>query len=175
MKILYLLRHAKATSAGPAVDDHARPLSRRGRHAAALIAGHIADLAEPPELILASDSVRTRETLHYLAEALKKPAKTLIERELYLASSDRLLARLRRVEDAASVVLLLAHNPGLHELALRLAAAAPRAAERFGTFPTAALVVFAISGTWSSLDAGSVRFRGYVTPGDLSPSDGDDE
>jgi phosphohistidine phosphatase len=173
MKTLHLLRHAKAVSADPAADDHARPLSRRGRDAAALIAGHVAGLAEPPGLILASDSARTRETLHYLVEALRKPAQTSIERGLYLASGDRLLARLRQLDEAASSVLLLGHNPGLHELALRLAAATPRAGERFGTFPTAALAIFAVSGTWSGLDAGSVRFRGYATPGDLSSSDDD--
>jgi phosphohistidine phosphatase len=175
MKTLHLYRHAKSSWADPSGDDHARPLNKRGRRAAAAMAEHIAALAESPALILCSDAARTRETLHHLMTALQRPAEVLVERELYLAPSERLLERLRRVDEGAPSILLLGHNPGLHELALRLAAASPRVAERLGKFPTAALVSFAVSGTWRDLDAGSVRFRDYVTPGELSPSDGDDD
>jgi phosphohistidine phosphatase len=175
MKTLHLLRHAKSSWADPGADDHARPLNKRGRRAAELIAGHVAALPEPPELILASDSARTRETLQAIAEALPRPARVLIERELYLAPCERLLARLRRVDEATASILLIAHNPGLHELALRLAAGQPRAAQRFGKFPTAALASFAVSDPWHDIGDGGARLRDYVTPGDLSPSDGNDD
>jgi phosphohistidine phosphatase len=175
MKTLHLLRHAKSSWADPGADDHARPLNKRGRRAADLMAEHVAALPEPPELILASDAARTRETLQSIAAALARPARVLIERELYLAPCERLLARLGRVEEEVASVLLIAHNPGLHELALRLAATQPHAAQRFGKFPTAALASFAVSGPWRELQAGGARLRDYVTPGDLSPSDGDDD
>jgi phosphohistidine phosphatase len=175
MKSLHLLRHAKSSWADPGADDHVRPLNKRGRRAAELIAAHVAALAEPPGLILASDAARTRETLQPIAEALPRPARVLIERELYLAPCERLLARLRRIEEEAASVLVIAHNPGLHELALRLAAAQPRAAQRIGKFPTAALASFGVSGPWRELGPGDALLRDYVTPGDLSPADGDDD
>ena len=53
----------------------------------------------------------------------------LIEPGLYAASEQRLLERLRAVQDAIESLMLIDHNPGLEQLALRLAA-------RGGSSPT---------------------------------------
>lgn len=48
-------------------------------------------------------------------------ATVLLEDGLYGGSRDELLARMRRVADTVTSVMLIGHNPGLHELALDLA------------------------------------------------------
>ncbi len=45
-------------------------------------------------------------------------AKVKLEEELYAASSKELLARILLVPDSVASVMLIGHNPGLHELAL---------------------------------------------------------
>src|SRR5580704_13431240 len=62
MKRLYLLRHAKAVPAEPALDDHGRELTVRGMHDAAAMARYIHKNGYQPSLLLVSTSARTRQT-----------------------------------------------------------------------------------------------------------------
>ena len=69
-------------------------------------------------------------------------------------------------------MLLIGHNPGLHELALALAAAdSPAyAALAEGKFPTAARASFAIETGWAELGRSRHALRDYVTPKSLRDS-----
>ena len=73
---------------------------------------------------------------------------------LYLASAAQLLEVLRDVAETVRSVMLIGHNPGMHELAQMLAgtqamADAGEAARRLAHgFPTGALAEFAIAGSW---------------------------
>ena len=49
------------------------------------------------------------------------PPRILFEDVLYLAAPAALMRRLRRLEEGCEAVLVIGHNPGLHELALQLA------------------------------------------------------
>ena len=72
-----------------------------------------------------------------------------VERELHGASARELLARLRRLPDDVGSVLVIGHNPGMHELAVELAGSVPELA---GKFPTAALATLAFHGSvWGEL------------------------
>src|SRR5882724_5597277 len=102
---LVLLRHAKSSWADSEVDDHQRPLNVRGRHAARLLAGHFAGQT-PPDLILCSSALRTRQTLESIAAALAHPPRISIEDGLYLASAAALRKRIARIaDDIGSVVV----------------------------------------------------------------------
>ena len=67
------------------------------------------------------DAARTRETLELALAGFAAPPRCLIEDELYLADRSRLILRLQRLCDSDNNVLVIGHNPGLHELALALA------------------------------------------------------
>ena len=115
MKHLILMRHA---SARPGEDDRARPLSPEGLSEAQRMGRALEALSARgfrPERALVSPSRRTRETLAGVRAALATLAAEEDE-ALYLASPGRLLARLQRLPDATSQVLLVGHNPGLAEL-----------------------------------------------------------
>ncbi|MBX6390532.1 MAG: histidine phosphatase family protein [Frankia sp.] len=158
-----LLRHAKSDWAGADTPDHARPLSRDGREACRLVADHVRGRGLRPDLILCSAATRTRETLERIASALPADVPVLTEERLYLASADELLARLREVDDGVPTVLLVGHNPGIHELALGLLPSADR--PKIPTFPTAALAVLDLgSRRWAELGAASARFGEFTTP-----------
>jgi phosphohistidine phosphatase len=141
MKTLLLLRHAKSSWNEPGQDDHDRTLTARGRRAAELVSLYLAQRSDAPSLVLASTARRALETLEPLRHRLGVPFET--DRALYLADPATILARIAQVDDRASGVVVVGHNPGLHELALLLAAhgdSAARARLREG-FPTAALAI----------------------------------
>jgi len=79
-----------------------------------------------------------------------------------------LLATLRGVVETVRTVLLIGHNPGMHELAVALTE--PRGtperllrAVRDG-FPTGALAEFSVTGPWSGLGSDSGRLMRFLTP-----------
>jgi phosphohistidine phosphatase len=120
IKKLTLLRHAKAVPAVPGMDDHARMLNGRGRAAAAQVG--IETAGARPDLVLCSDAARTRETWEILSHTWERLPPVLFEAALYLAESEALLGRLRRIAPEISHAWLIGHNPGLEDLAGRLVA-----------------------------------------------------
>jgi len=88
---------------------------------------------------------------------------------LYLGGPAQLLAVLREVAETVRSVLLIAHNPGLHELAVALAGSAPPAAERRlrAKFPTSALAEFTVSGLWGDVGRRTTSLVRFVTPAEL--------
>jgi phosphohistidine phosphatase len=166
MRLVYLLRHAKS-SWKSALADHERPLAPRGRRAAKAICEHLREQGIEPELVLCSTARRARETLERIEPALGTAA-VRIEPELYGASEDALLDRLRGVPDAVGSVMLIGHNPGLQLLALELAQPAAELRELEAKYPTAALVTLAFPGpSWHMLESGTAEFLGLVRPRDL--------
>jgi phosphohistidine phosphatase len=168
MHMLHLLRHAKSSWKDD-VDDRDRRLNRRGREAARRIARHLPAAVGALDLVLCSSARRTRETLDLvLAEFTSRP-RSLIEDELYEANREKLMARLRRLGEEDRNVLLIGHNPGLHELAVALADThSPRfPALSSGKFPTAARVTFRVPERWSMLGPSRCELVDYVTAASL--------
>lgn len=173
MNMLHLLRHAKS-SASEGIEDHDRPLSRRGRDAARRVGKHFSATIGAFDLVLCSSARRTRETLDLVVTEFSPRPHCRIEGGLYLAGRERLIERLRGLDDRDANVLLIGHNPGLHELALALADKdSPDFAElASGKFPTAAYASFNLSAGWSTLGHSRYQLIAYVTP--KSASRGED-
>jgi phosphohistidine phosphatase len=118
MRQLILLRHAKAVPADEADDDFERALATEGREAAPRVAEALAKAGAKPDAVLVSDSKRTRETWELAKLSFPNaPAKFL--KALYLCPAERLMHEAERA--GAQSVMLVGHNPGLHDLASRLA------------------------------------------------------
>jgi phosphohistidine phosphatase len=168
MHTLYLLRHAKSSWADQTLPDRERPLARRGRRDATRIAKHLARLQIAPELILCSSAERTRETLELLRPALGTASTVSLETELYAASADELLERIRVVPEAVPSVMVIGHNPGLQDLALLLASAGAELRRLEGKFPTAGLATLALANTtWRRLSESDAALAAYVVPKQL--------
>jgi phosphohistidine phosphatase len=166
-KRLHLLRHAKSSWDDPGLADHERPLAPRGRKAAKRMARHLEQAGIRPDLVLCSSSVRTRRTLERLGPAIPRGTPVEVEDALYASSVSTLLERLRRVPPEVEAVLVIAHNPGLHELALRLAGSGPDVGRLAGTFPTGALATLAHEGAWTELRPGDCELVELVFPREL--------
>ena len=168
MHSLYLVRHAKSSWSDPTLPDQERPLARRGRRDAKRIAKHLLRLGIMPELILCSPTQRTRETLELVRPALGTTATVRLEAELYAASAETLLERLRAVPEEVASVMLIGHNPGLHDLALLLASAGTELERLEAKFPTAALATLTLPrATWRRLSQADAVLAAYVVPKQL--------
>jgi phosphohistidine phosphatase len=146
--------------------DRLRPLAPRGRRDAKRVAKHVRRLGRKPELVLCSSATRARETLELLRPAVGA-AKAIFEEELYAASCDELLARIQRVPDGVASVMLIGHNPGVHQLALTLASAGDELDRLEAKFPTAALATLTARQTWSRLAPADATLSAYVVPKQL--------
>jgi phosphohistidine phosphatase len=165
---LYLIRHAKSSWSDPTLPDQERPLARRGRRDAKRIAKHLLRLGIMPELVLCSPTQRTRETLELVRPALGTTATVRLEAELYAASAETLLERLRAVPEEVASVMLIGHNPGLHDLALLLASAGTELERLEAKFPTAALATLTLPrATWRRLSQADAVLAAYVVPKQL--------
>lgn len=173
MHQLLLLRHAKSSWDSPDLADRDRPLNARGRRAAERMRRAMRDLGLEPDVVLVSTARRTRETLELLEPWDETPLREDME-SLYLAPPAVLLQALRGVADTARSVMLVGHNPGLHELAMSLVGSntqpdmhqEPMRGLLRG-FPSGALAEFSISLPWSSLKEGGGRLVRFITPRSL--------
>jgi phosphohistidine phosphatase len=168
LRLLYLLRHAKASGGDPGLEDRDRPLNSRGRRAARFVAEHLRAEGVSPELVLCSASLRTRQTLAAILPALDGEVEARIEDALYSAGAEELLERLRTVPDSTSSVLVIGHNPGLHELALSLAGTGRDLEPLCEDFPSGALATLAVPEPgWAELAEGDAELTGYAVPREL--------
>ena len=130
MKTLCLMRHAEAEK-GP--DDHTRPLTRRGVLQAQKAALWLQNAGVFPEIILSSDSRRTRETAELIAGTVE------LTRDLYLAESDIILSFAEKFLPQHQVVMIVAHNPGIFEAAVILGG---NKAEQLMGMPPATIAIY---------------------------------
>ena len=171
MKTLYLLRHAKSSWDDPSLADRDRPLAPRGRDAATAIGRHLARFAAVPELVLCSPARRNQETWERVLAALGTDSVPAVEtrEELYLGGRETLLRTVCSVPADVNRLLLLGHDPDIHDLALLLAGRGEPGplAELKRKFPTGALAVLGLH-EWSEAGPGAALLKEFVRPRDLS-------
>jgi phosphohistidine phosphatase len=166
MKRLILLRHAKAERSAPSGRDFDRPLSPHGLKEAATAGRVLAAAGLIPDVVLVSAAMRTMQTWEQASPALPD-ARVKVRPDLYNASSDRLHAAVQ-AEHEARTVLVIAHNPGIGDLAYELIASATLADagakdDLEQGFPTAAAAAF-------ELDEARIGCLGvFLPPHDASP------
>lgn len=170
MKILYLLRHAKSSWRDPSQADFDRPLSGRGRRAGKLVANHMESRGLHPAIVLCSAAERTCQTIDLIRPALGEEVRIENRRPLYLAEPSTILAELATLPDDIPSAMVVAHNPGLHDLAVALASSGdPTLLKRLGSkFPTGALVVLTSeAANWKDIRNGGLHLEDFVRPRDL--------
>jgi phosphohistidine phosphatase len=165
---LMLLRHAK--SDWPDVPDPDRPLAKRGRRDAPRIGRWLHDRGYLPDVVVCSIARRTRQTWKLVAPELGTSPSVRFEPRAYDASALTLLYLARELPAQYHAALLIAHNPGLEELAAWLPdqagenSSSPPSGLRF---PTAAVAVLEFEADWPGLAPGQARLIDFVIPADL--------
>ena len=166
MRRLLLLRHAKTERPEPGERDRDRKLTARGRADAPVIGTYLARHGLVPDLVLVSPVTRAEETWALVAPAFTKAPRVAKDERIYNASPETLIGLIRQTRDAHTL-LVVGHNPGLHDLAVRLIASGDvETRERVNEkLPTSGLVVINLPfDDWSRLHANAGRLERFVTP-----------
>ena len=166
---LLLMRHAKSSWRDATIPDHDRPLNGRGRRAAAQVGAHLRERGLAPDVVLCSTARRARETLERSGLAT---GDVELRDDLYGADVDALLAAIRSVPSTIPSIAVIAHDPGIHDLAVSLTGGDgddDRARMLRERFPTGAVAIFdVLDGDWGAVAPTNVRLTDFVRPRDLT-------
>jgi phosphohistidine phosphatase len=161
VKTVLLLRHAKSSWKDPGLDDHDRPLNKRGKKAAPRMGRLLAEEDLVPELILSSTARRARDTAERVAEAAGYEGDIEQRPDLYHAAPHAYFDALDTVSDDVQRVMLVGHNPAMEVLVAMLSGTHHR-------FPTAALAEIALDiDAWRDARDGTARLMNLWLPREL--------
>ena len=171
MRQLILMRHAQAQASSPSGGDRERALSPAGRAQAIAIGQALRARGVTPDLAIVSAARRTRETWAGLAEGLEtdaEPESLVVEAALYNANAMTLRRHVEGAEDRCDTLVLIAHNPGVHQLAFELLSEGGASEQildrvRIGFAPATA-AAFLVDA------AGRCTYDGILTPDGAGPS-----
>ena len=132
-----------------------------------MIGKHLRKKRWLPDVVLCSSARRTCETAALLD--LPETTEVVVEHDLYLADPDTVLHRIRAVDDRVTTLMVIGHNPTMHEVALDLVADGNKHALRNvgEKFPTGALAVLDVDGSWAALANRTAHLAAFVTPREL--------
>jgi phosphohistidine phosphatase len=167
MPRLLLMRHAKTEREAPSGKDRDRRLEERGRSDATAIGHWLKAEKLVPDLALVSSAVRARQTWEQVSAQWPGP-EAEIRDDLYMVETGDLLAIIRSAAgENPACLMIVAHNPALHEIAIALTGtgAGHLRAALMDNFPTGAVAVL----DFESPDWGDVAFRrghlrSFITP-----------
>ncbi len=162
MKTLYLLRHANAALATPPqMSDYDRTLSAQGVREARAVGRFMKSNRMHPDFILCSSAVRTTQTAQIIMNALFGKTAAQIpnnfDKELYQAPDEKILASIQSANPAQHSLMVVAHNPGIAELAFALG--------KINRYDPGTLSIFrADCQRWAEFSPGTVKLEKVFVP-----------
>jgi phosphohistidine phosphatase len=150
MRQLILIRHASASAGALHGGDYERPLDAKGNEDAAEMGRRLAGRGLRADLVLSSAAARALATARAIVEGIGYlPDEVESDEDLYCASAEKLLGTLQEIPDTVDHAVLVAHNPGISELAAWLTG------EPAIALPTCAVVRIEIDvGSWAGVGRG---------------------
>lgn len=116
MKILIVVRHAKAAWAEPAMNDQERVLDPQGVIDAQKLGQVLLQEGITPDVVLSSSAFRAFETALMILENLGLPSSLIRPKDvLYNASAETILSVIQSVDSSINKIMLVAHNPGISD------------------------------------------------------------
>jgi phosphohistidine phosphatase len=161
---LLLIRHAQAAHGSP---DRERPLTGHGRRGAAAIGTWLRDSGLVPDRVLVSTALRARQTWAAAAESLGADLEPTDEQRIYDNTVEALLEVIGEAPDDVGTVAVVGHNPSIGELAFALDdGEGDDSARRHlqGGFPTGAVAVFRVDGSFAELGPGAATLEDFAVP-----------
>ena len=165
--MLMLFRHAKAVSGTGEQLDEERGLTPGGAEDARKAGETLRRLKLAPSLVLCSTARRTRETLQGLEQGIGKPLNKEFIPRLYLTPSGEVLWQIQRAPESVRSLMVIGHNPALHELCRALAGQGEEdALEALALkFPPAALAILRFSARpWARIAPGEGELETLMLP-----------
>jgi phosphohistidine phosphatase len=178
-RTLWLLRHAKTvTDPPPGGADFDRVLAPRGRRDATALGrlfagdgeglGPDLQIVPRPKVALVSPAARTAATAELVLAEMSVPPEIRLEKGLYEADPEEVLAFMRDLPDDVDAAMVVGHNPTAHALSQGLLSPRDKkgvsSAARNG-FPTCALGVYAFNiDSWADVAARHAKLVAIMAP-----------
>ena len=167
---LTLMRHTEADLPPVGATDIDRPLTDRGCREARLAGRRLARERLLPDLIIASDSMRTMFTARYLLAGAERRRPVILLPDLYDSGPDTIFeAAAAHADPLAGHVLVLAHNPGIAAAALHLAGSASSGKNDIQEFPPGTMAIFTLhGGNWNRIRPENTSLEQVLYPADYA-------
>ncbi|MGH6655288.1 MAG: SixA phosphatase family protein, partial [Actinocrinis sp.] len=126
--------------------------------------------------VVCSPARRTRETWELAAAQLDSAPEPVYDDRMYAASGATLLTVLRETPENVRGLVVVGHNPAMHDLALGLAdesSDSATLARLRQKYPTSAIAHFIVETAWSKLAPGRVTLAEFVIPRGDGSENGD--
>ncbi len=158
-KYLTLIRHAKSSWGDTGLADHARSLNQRGQRDAQRMGEVLQERGISFDRLLCSDATRAKQTLRLLNEQLEINDEVVCYvDELYCAPVPTLIELIRAANNQKNTIGIIAHNPGLEELATMLTG-------ENKTFPTCTVMQIGFDiDDWNKVDKKTGMQTLFLTP-----------
>jgi phosphohistidine phosphatase len=166
MRRLILLRHAKTEKDAASGKDRDRRLDERGETDAPEIGAWLAANGYLPDIALVSTAARTQQTWDYISPYMPHCRVKYLD-DLYLATTEQLLQIVHSAQrDDPPALMVIAHNPGLHELAWNLTGKSNAADRRAlgENLPTAAVAIIDFQTGWEDVALRGGTLKVFMTP-----------
>ncbi|HET7847670.1 MAG TPA: histidine phosphatase family protein [Pseudolabrys sp.] len=173
MRRLFLLRHSESERSVPGASDRDRTLTERGRTDARSIGAYMARHGFVPDIVWMSPALRARETWKQAAAAFHPAPPAQAAAPLYDATAHAIFNAIAEAPPQRQSLLIIGHNPALHELAMLLIASGDIEARALlrENLPTSGLVIIGFSlDDWSKLHPHAGRLEHFVSPKTIAPA-----
>jgi len=159
-RTLTLLRHAKSSWKDPTLTDMERPLNKRGRRDSDTMGLRLKEHGSTFKTIFSSPARRTRETITRMLLTLPaQDTQMTFDQSFYIFERAELLQAIRRLDDKLSDVMIVGHNPAMHETLRWLTG------EAIAEFPTCAAAQLSLSlPRWNNIQKGCAQLRWILLP-----------
>lgn len=167
MKKIILLRHAKSNHTPPGLEDFDRNLNEKGLEDLNKVSEFLNSEQFIPEKIYCSSATRTKETCETIISEIKTPIDVEYSMNLYLANTEVLFNKIKGTNRDINTVMVVGHNPGIHDLVLFLLKNEGSASERelYGSFPTSALAILNFNcEEWQNLGPSNCTLEHFKIP-----------
>lgn len=165
MKKLILIRHAKSSWKDSELDDHERPLNKRGDRDRLTLARYLADTDLSVEVIYSSTAVRALELAQTISEFTQ--ISLVPDLSFYTFDPDQLLQIIQSLPEEASSVCVVGHNPAITQLSNSLCNT------ELLNVPTSGVVTMTFElDDWHDIERGLAEFEGLVSPKIIAKMEG---
>lgn len=160
MNTVYFVRHAKSSWGDMSLEDHERPLNKRGKRDAPYMAEQMLAREEKADLMITSSARRARATARCFRKAQELPKeRLLVDKRLYHASIETILEVIQELPNEQKVIYLFAHNPGLTYIANHFSI------KMIDNVPTTGVIkVVSKSAEWIDFDPNHASMQAFYYP-----------
>lgn len=146
MKTLLVMRHAKSSWKDPELQDHERPLKKRGQKDIGNMAKILKKKELIPDLILSSSATRAKETAEWMIEKLNYKGDIEFLDSFYMAEPETYIQKIATTPDSVNILMIVGHNPGLEGVVMTLS-------DQITSLPTGSIAkIYLFVDHWSEIN-----------------------